>query len=265
MRRFVRFATLSDHPLARVLRRLRRFVQGFEVPAPRAVVRPLLFFYLAVRGVWYFLLRKFVCEPALKAYCTTHGRGVQTGVFLPFVIGVGELHMGDGAYIGGRLVIAYGTRASERATIRVGDHTGLGHDVMLVAARSITIGRNCLIAPGTMIADSNGHPVDPALRRAGMPPPLEEVRPVVIEDNVWVGSRTFILPGVHIGEGSVIAAGSVVRRSVPPYSLVMGNPAKVVAPLPRPDAEPTAPATAPAATPTPATPPPASPSPIGAT
>jgi maltose O-acetyltransferase len=51
---------------------------------------------------------------------------------------------------------------------------------------------------------------------------------VVIEDNVWIGARAIILSGAHIGEGSVIAAGAVVSRKIPPYSIVVGNPGRVV-------------------------------------
>lgn len=55
-----------------------------------------------------------------------------------------------------------------------------------------------------------------------------EEKPVVIEDDVWIGARVTILPGVVIGSGSIIGASAVVTKSVPPYSVVAGNPAKVV-------------------------------------
>ena len=67
---------------------------------------------------------------------------------------------------------------------------------------------------------------------------------MTIEDNVWIASGSVILPGVTIGEGSVVSACSVVRRSVPPYTLVGGNPARVLAPLPRTRPEAGPPATA---------------------
>lgn len=224
---------MSDHPLARGVRRSRRAIFQFEAPAPRVVVRPLLMLYLLGRNTLYFLKQKFVCEPFLKAYCTSYGRNVRAGVYIPFVIGVGELHFADEARIHGKVTLAFGVRHSERPTIRVGYKSSLGHEVSIVASKGVTIGRYCHIAGGTMIVDSGGHPVDPAMRLADLPPMPSEVRPVVIEDNVWIGTRSIILPGVTIGEGSVISAGSVVRRSVPPYSLVMGNPAKVMVPLPR--------------------------------
>lgn len=57
---------------------------------------------------------------------------------------------------------------------------------------------------------------------------LSEPRPVLIEDDVWIGARVIILPGVKVGKGSVIGAGSVVTKDVMPYTVVGGNPARVL-------------------------------------
>ena len=66
---------------------------------------------------------------------------------------------------------------------------------------------------------------------------LEYGRPVVIEDNVWIGGNVVILPGVTIGEGSVIAAGSIVTRDIPPRVVAGGNPCRVIRPLTEADRE----------------------------
>ena len=55
-----------------------------------------------------------------------------------------------------------------------------------------------------------------------------EEKAVVIEDDVWIGSRVTILPGVHIGEGCIVGASAVVTKSVPPYCIIAGNPAKII-------------------------------------
>ena len=62
------------------------------------------------------------------------------------------------------------------------------------------------------------------MRKQGM----TELRPVIIEDDVWIGARVCILPGVTIGHGSVVGACAVVSKSIPPYSVAVGNPARVV-------------------------------------
>jgi hypothetical protein len=76
--------------------------------------------------------------------------------------------------------------------------------------------------------DTSGHPVDAAARRAGQPVAPEEVKPIVIGDNVWIGRGSIIFPGVTIGENSVVSAGSAVLSNVPPNTLVAGYPARRV-------------------------------------
>jgi acetyltransferase-like isoleucine patch superfamily enzyme len=230
----------SEHPAARLARGAHRAARSASLPAPRAIVRPALWAFVTARAAFYFAKRVLVVEPLWKAYCTRYGRRVRAGVFVPWVMGSGDIVLGDDVYLDGRISIAFAARFSARPTLEVGDGTGFGHNCSLSIGKRITIGRHCMIAGESMILDSSGHPVDPAQRLARRPPPPEEVRPVTIGDNVWVGTRSIILPGVTIGEGSVIAAASVVRRSVPPYSLVAGNPAKVIASLPRPDPDPAA-------------------------
>src|SRR5206468_5615407 len=90
------------------------------------------------------------------------------------------------------------------------------------------IGRNARIAIGVRMFDSPGHPANPAARLAGLPAGEEDVRPIIIGDNVWVGSDAIIFPGVTIGEGAVVAAGAVVMSDVPAYTLVAGNPARQI-------------------------------------
>ncbi|MEW6379984.1 MAG: acyltransferase [bacterium] len=112
------------------------------------------------------------------------------------------------------------------AEISIGKNTRI-HGTCIHAHRRISIGQGCLIAANTQIFDSSGHDlsfsqVENRIHTTGSP------RPIVIEDNVWIGANCIILPGTHIGCGSVIAAGSVVMKSVPSLVIAGGNPARVV-------------------------------------
>jgi acetyltransferase-like isoleucine patch superfamily enzyme len=232
-----RYLATSDRPLPRFVRRLKKWFHTVSVPAPRSVVRPILWAFLAVRSCYHFGMRVFVCEPLFKAYCKQYGRGLRTGNFVHWVSGKGDIILGNNVWLDGKSTINFAARFTDHPTLLIGDNTGIGHGCILTIAKQITIGRNCTLSGCIWIADSNGNNTDPVARGtwlAGQPPPAEEVRPVVIGDNVWIGRESLIFPGVRIGEGSIVSAGSVVRSHVPPFSVVAGNPAKVVFRLRRP-------------------------------
>jgi len=94
---------------------------------------------------------------------------------------------------------------------------------MVLGSGRITIGDNVLIGPGARLYTPN-HPLDVDLRREGW----EIGLPITIEDDAWLGGSVTICPGVTIGARSVVGAGSVVTKDVPPDVVVAGNPARVV-------------------------------------
>lgn len=201
---------------------------GFSVPAPRALLFPLVNTFLGARSVYYFVARVFFCEPFFKAHCTTYGRNVHTGAFFHWIQGRGQLIVGDGVIIDGKCSFTFALRYSAQPTLMIGDNSGIGHDCSFIVGKRITIGRHCRIAGSVQIFDAPGHPADPIWRREGLPAGDDEVRPVVVEDNVWIGNRAIIMPGVTIGRDSIVASGSVVMVDVPQNTLVAGNPARQV-------------------------------------
>lgn len=111
-------------------------------------------------------------------------------------------------------------------TLEIGDRTFVNSGCSFGALKLVRIGPNCQIGPHTMILDNDFHRIEPE-RRLERP----ESRPVILEENVWIGARAIILPGVTIGAGSCIGAGSVVTRDVPPRTFAAGVPARPVSEL----------------------------------
>jgi acetyltransferase-like isoleucine patch superfamily enzyme len=218
----------SDSTAARGIRQVRRAVSRFTLPIPGYVVRPALWTFLTARGVFYFLYRVLVCEPLFKASCTSCGRGVRTDVFIHWVRGRGTLTVGDGVLMDGKCSITFAARYVPDPTLIIGDHSGIGHGCNFAIGKRIAIGRRCRIAAGVWMFDSPGHPSDPEARRAGLPATAADVRPINIGDNVWIGGRSIIHPGVTIGDNSVVSAGSVVMSDVPANAVVAGNPARAI-------------------------------------
>ncbi len=222
------FVARSDHPAARAARRVVRAVRYFSIPAPRVVVLPIVRAWDAAQVVYYFVKRKFIAEPFLKAQCTTYGRRLRTGNFVHWIHGRGEIVIGDDVHMDGQAAIMFGALFAERPRLEIGDRTYVNHRCSFSVARRITIGRDVYLANNVRLIDSPGHPLDPAERLAKRPPPLDQIRPIVIGDNVWLAMDVIVLPGTTIGEGSVIAAGAVVSGDIPPYTLAGGVPARPI-------------------------------------
>ncbi len=118
------------------------------------------------------------------------------------------------------------------ASITIGEKAGIS-GASIVARTDITIGRNVLIGAGAGIWDTDFHPLDPVARRADETAGARAA-PIVIEDDVFIGTRAIILKGVRIGCGAVVGAGAVVTKNVGALEIVAGNPAKVVGTLAHP-------------------------------
>ena len=154
--------------------------------------------------------------------------------------------------VGDQVVVYYGCDilVTGSGRIVIGNGCSFGSNFRMYCKESISIGDSVLISWNVLIMDYDAHAVDPDLRykermylhKQPMSPSARNAsiktteeysasyvsKPVVIGDNVWIGTNSIILKGVHIGQGSVVAAGAVVTSNVPECSIVAGNPARVV-------------------------------------
>jgi maltose O-acetyltransferase len=145
----------------------------------------------------------------------------------------GQIRIGESCHIMGEILVL-----SRDAACTIGHHCSLGKDSRIWTQASVTIGNWVLIAHLVDIHDNNSHSLDWRERRQdatnvfdlGVALDVTKVAaaPIVIEDDVWIGAKSTILKGVRIGRGAVVAAASVVTSDVPPFTLVAGNPARVV-------------------------------------
>jgi acetyltransferase-like isoleucine patch superfamily enzyme len=143
-----------------------------------------------------------------------------------------------GLRLGDNVTLWRTSLASEaEARIEIGDDCYLAN-ASIAAVEHIRIGSRVFIAGGVTIADCDFHPMDPALRLAdsiALSPvgdrnrrPRVESRPVIIEDDVWIGFNAVVLKGVRIGNGVMVQPGSLVLRDIPANTVVSGNPARPV-------------------------------------
>jgi acetyltransferase-like isoleucine patch superfamily enzyme len=207
-----------------------RRVLAFHIPVAgpaRWLFHGLYQVHVGIRETFIWGARFFWYEPLFRSQCEAVGEDFQMEQ-LPYLTGSGRIVIGKNVRLSGKSSIAFGSRLGHRPEFVVGDGTFIGHQCSFRVARSVRIGRHCLLASGVSVLDMDGHPLDAARRRAGQPTPPEGIAPVAIGDDVWVGAGAMIMKGVTIGDRSVVAAGSVVTRDVPPDSVAAGNPARVV-------------------------------------
>ena len=125
--------------------------------------------------------------------------------------------------VGRNAIIETPFRCVYGRNIHLGDHVFVNYQCVILDCAEVRIGDHVMIGPAVQIY-TPAHLLQAEGRNRG----LEVAKPVVIEDNVWIGGGAILLPGVTVGRNAVVGAGAVVPRDVAPNTVVAGNPAKVM-------------------------------------
>lgn len=182
--------------------------------------KPLLFrlFFRLRTMLWYHLSFK-------KKFVSIGGP--------PLVWGVWNIDIsGPNISIGKNVVFTGGRGARMNITsiklgdvegrVEVGDNVLLMHGIRISSASSIVIGDDCMLANFCYLTDADWHDIHDRTR------PIGKSAPIVLEKGAWIGDSAIVCKGVRIGENSIVGAGAVVTKNVPPNVIVAGNPAKIV-------------------------------------
>jgi acetyltransferase-like isoleucine patch superfamily enzyme len=132
----------------------------------------------------------------------------------------------------------------KQGKVAFGDRNYIGADTKFYCINNISVGNDVLLSWGCTIIDNNSHSLISQERKTDVLDAMQGARegvegkykdwsvvksaPIVIKDKAWIGSNSIIMKGVTIGEGAIVAAGSVVTKDVPDYAVVGGNPAKII-------------------------------------
>lgn len=206
---------------------LAKGMQQFRVPHIRPVAGVLYHLRDASIVAWGWLKSKFYCEQLVRYRCKVGDHLTMDG-YVPYIYGYGKIEIGHHVRIGNRNTWVVGIKVHNDPILQIGNYTTLGYMNLISVAKKVVIGDHCLLAGEVKIFDNNSHSLDPQKRRERTILDQSDVSPVTIEDDVWIGTNALIMKGVTIGRGAVVAAGSVVTNSVAPYTVVGGNPARVI-------------------------------------
>lgn len=144
---------------------------------------------------------------------------------VPAVKNEGRLVIGDRVRITSTIA-TFELGVGPEGTMEIGSNVLINYGCSFGATKLVRIGDRCNIGTQCILIDNAFHELDPDLRDV-----QPESQPVILERNVWLASRVIVLPGVTVGENSVIGAGSVVTKDIPPNVLAAGIPARVIRPI----------------------------------
>jgi len=219
----------QDTPLKRAIYRLLKGVMQAHVPPVPALHLPI---YSAIRLVSYIFFRfikltywqpVFMCWLANRPKrLFLYGRG------LPYVTRPLMITIGDDCRIATQITISGRTAGSGTPSLEIGDNVDIGWGTGLYVGTRIIIGDNVRIAGQGTLAGYPGHPLDARRRARGEAEDDHQARDIVLEDDVWLARHVVVNAGVTIGQGTVVAAGSVVTKDLPAGVLAGGVPARVI-------------------------------------
>lgn len=217
----------SDSPTSRKLFSILKTIRACDLPTPNWLNRLILSLYSLSMSTIANVSRILIHTPAFKGRLTHYGRGLYLFGGVPFVSGPLEISVGSDCRISGQTTFS-GRPQSIRPQLVVGSNVDIGWQSTFAVGRKIEIKDNVRIAGRAFFFGYSGHSLDATLRAQGAGDRDEDVGDITLEKDVWIGTNVTICPNVTVGEGSIIGTGSVVTKSIPPFVVAAGNPAKVV-------------------------------------
>lgn len=201
------------------------------------------FFFYSARTISYIfpyhIISKLMCKLFTAVYTGWISRefkhfGSDSRIRPKFslLLGAEHISIGNGCSIGRNVQLTAWSRYGEQTfqpKIVIGNNCAISDDSHITAINSIQFGNNVLLGKKVLITDnSHGSSTPDVLDIAPSKRALYSKGPVIIDDNVWIGEKASIMPGVHIGKGAIIAANAVVTHDVPVGSVAAGVPARIV-------------------------------------
>jgi acetyltransferase-like isoleucine patch superfamily enzyme len=207
---------------------LARAIRSLHMPVIPGLHHALYYERLLRLALWHGFLRVVYYEPMFKTRCERVGRNLRLIDGIPVLMGNPmRIRIGDDVTISGVTTFS-GSKMVDAPVLEIGSGSYIGYQTAIMTGHGVHIGEKVLIANRVFIAGDDSHPMDPIARMQNGPPRIEDVKEVWIEDGAWIGEYAAVLKGVRVGKGAVVGAHAVVTKDVPPYTLVVGNPARVV-------------------------------------
>jgi len=225
MNNFILKIKRAETPFYAFLHRFIKSVQRVNIPSIKVIHLPLYYMAKSINKLVKKTIHLFWSVPVFSARCTKVGKCLSLPNGIPLVVSDHlKIYLGDNVSIF-RSTIGAG-KVFDEPVLSIGNMSGIGYGTVISVAKEVKIGDNCMISPHCIIMDSDDHPISPHKRLAGEPVSPEDVKPVMIGNNVWIGAYSVILKGVTIGDNTIVATHSVITKDLLPNTIYAGFPAR---------------------------------------
>ncbi len=217
-----------EHPLARLIHAIAKGARRFEFPVIQPLHGSLYWLHRLVVSIWADLWRVVYWTPLFKSCLTHPAPHLYLYGGMPLVMGSLEICFGSDCRMSGQTTLSGRGVGGQTARLIVGDNVDISWQTTIAVGSEVRLGNNVRMAGQAFLAGYPGHPLDPVARAQGAADTDDQVGDIILEDDVWLGTRVTVIAGTRIGRGTVVAAGSVVTRDLPPGVLAGGVPARVI-------------------------------------
>ncbi|CAH0534496.1 2,3,4,5-tetrahydropyridine-2,6-dicarboxylate N-acetyltransferase [Vibrio stylophorae] len=184
--------------------------------------------------MWQLLIQRIYFTPLFLSQVSNRPKRLYLYSGMPQILGQLQITLGNDCRISGISTLAGHIGAHPPAQLTIGHNVDIGWQNHLAIGHAIILEDNVRLAGRVSLVGFPGHPLDPTARAAGEGETANQISTIHIGKDAWICSGATIVGHVTIGEGSIVATESVVTKDVPPFTLVGGNPAKVLRQLSNP-------------------------------
>lgn len=206
-----------------------KHLRTFDFPVIPGCHKALYAMHKAITGFAGFITRTLYFTPMFRSRLAGSSAHLHlAGSGMPLVTGPVRIVMGDRCRLSTALTISGRTAGDSTPKLWIGDNVGIGWQTTIAVGKTVTLENNVRIAGRAFLAGYPGHPINAEDRAAGKPDTDDQVGDIILRKNVWLGTGCTVSAGVEIGENTIVAAGSVVTKSLPANVIAAGAPARVV-------------------------------------
>ena len=211
--------------------KIKRSYNAFQysyIPCWKPVHRLLYLSHQTVIHLWQNSVQKLYFTPLFLSQITNSPEQIHLYSGMPQLLGALKITIGERCRISGISTWSGRISNADVAEIQIGDNVDIGWQNILASGTQIQIDDNARLAGKVFLAGYPGHPENAEDRAKGKADTPIQIGRIHIKKNAWIGTGAIILANVTIGEGSIVAAGSIVTHNIPNFVLVAGNPARIM-------------------------------------